>query len=344
MKSLHLSLIALGMISLFSTSAYALHPMSIPVLYMESNTIGHIYVKFSTFYHNQTINLGPMVIYDANLTNHVPLNLTDLSVIPNSTSITLDSNDAIVDYTVTAKNNLKGMYALPVDHFTDHSSVIWEDPLKKTIRGYSKADCGMIPLVIGLNDSQVKDGILDEFTFLNTSKNCPVPLVDRWYAGSQTIERMPGSYLVGVSLVHASMDKDVYFPGDTATVRGYLYTNDTQVTIELEKDHSVIVESKSVPVMQNGTFVSNFTIPTNYANTWSVMVSSKNAGNLTLFLNFNSSPLMQLKSGISTNEIQCSTGFQLVIKIENGSPACVKQETSKILVERGWAKAPPINS
>ncbi|MDE1841871.1 MAG: hypothetical protein KGI09_08325, partial [Thaumarchaeota archaeon] len=68
------------------------------------------------------------------------------------------------------------------------------------------------------------------------------------------------------------------------------------------------------------------------------MVFSKNAGNLTLFLNFNSSPLIQLKSGISTNEIQCSTGFQLVIKIEDGSPACVRPDTAYILIHRGWAK------
>ncbi|MDE1725535.1 MAG: hypothetical protein KGH76_06535, partial [Thaumarchaeota archaeon] len=290
---------------------------------MKSNTIGHIYVKFSTFHHNQTINLGPMVIYDANLTNHVPLNLTDLSVIPNRTSITLDSNDTIVDYTVTAKNNLKGMYALPVDHFTDRSSVIWEDPLKKIIRGYSKADCGMIPLVIGLNDSQVKDGILDEFTFLNTSKNCPVPLVDRWYTRSQTIERMPGTYVTGVKPIDASMDKDVYFPGDTATVRGYLYTNDTNVTIELEKDHSVIVESKNVPVMQNRTFVSSFTIPTNYANTWSVMVFSKNSGTITLYPNFDSSPLKQYKTGTAAKNVVCKQEYRLIFKSENGSPVCV---------------------
>jgi len=198
MKFLYLSLIALGIIFIFSTSAYAL---PFPVLYMKSNTIGHIYVEYSTGHHNQTIKLGPMDIYDANLTNHVPLNFTDLSVIPNSTSITLDSNSAIVDYTVTAKNNLNGVYALPVEHFTDRSSVVWDDPLKKTIRGYSKALCYMIPLSIGLNSSQVNQDTLDKFVFFNASENCPVPLVDRWYAGSQTIERMPGSYITGVKLI-----------------------------------------------------------------------------------------------------------------------------------------------
>lgn len=320
--------------------------MPIPVLYVKSNTIGHIYIEYSTSHALLSDYDGPMDVYDANLTNHVPLNLTDLSVIPNSTSITLDSNSTIVDYTVTAKNDLNGIYALPVEHFTDRSSVVWDDPLKKTIRGYSKADCNMIPLVIGLNSSQVNQDVLDKFFFLNASENCPVPLVDRWFAGIKTIERMPGSYITGVKLIpiSASMDKDVYFPGDTATVRGYLYTNDTNVTIGLEKDHSVIVESKNVPVMQNRTFVSSFIIPTNYANTWSVMVFSKNAGTITLYPDFDSLPLKQYKTGTAAKNVVCKQEYQLIFKSEDSSPACVKPNTAQLLIERGWGHLPQILS
>src|SRR2546427_5075686 len=49
------------------------------------------------------------------------------------------------------------------------------------------------------------------------------------------------------------------------------------------------------------------------------------------------SPLKQFQSGISANNIICKEGLQLIIKETDGSPACVKSETSKILVERGWA-------
>lgn len=337
MKFLCLLLIALSVIFISSTSAYAtICCGSIPELYMKSNTIGHIYVKFSPNYPNQTIKLGPMDIYDANLTNRVPLNLTDLSVIPNRTSFTLDSNDTVVDYTVTAKNNLTGIYALPVDHLTDRSSVVWEDPLKKTIRGYSKAICDMVPLVVGMNSSQVSQDTLNKFISFNGSKNCPVPLVDRWFS-TTTIERMPGSYITGVKPIDASTGKDVYFPGDTVIVHGHTYTNDTNVTMELEKDHSVIVESKIVPVMQNRTFVSSFTIPRNYANTWSVMVSANNTG-LTLGLNFDSSPLKQYKAGTDAKNVVCKQEYQLIFKSEDSSPVCVKSNTAQLLIERGWAK------
>jgi len=52
------------------------------------------------------------------------------------------------------------------------------------------------------------------------------------------------------------------------------------------------------------------------------------------------SPLKQFKSGISAANVKCSTDYVLIIKSEDGSPACVKQQTVQILVLRGWAKVP----
>lgn len=49
-------------------------------------------------------------------------------------------------------------------------------------------------------------------------------------------------------------------------------------------------------------------------------------------------PLVQFKSGIAANNVKCQQGLQLVIKAENGNPACVKPDTVTKLVEWGWAK------
>ncbi len=51
-------------------------------------------------------------------------------------------------------------------------------------------------------------------------------------------------------------------------------------------------------------------------------------------------PLEQFKSGIQTQDIQCETGFELILKSQDGSPACVKPQTAQILVERGWGHCP----
>lgn len=50
------------------------------------------------------------------------------------------------------------------------------------------------------------------------------------------------------------------------------------------------------------------------------------------------SPLKQFNSGIASNNITCNSGLQLIIKAEDGSPACVRPENAANLVERGWAK------
>lgn len=50
------------------------------------------------------------------------------------------------------------------------------------------------------------------------------------------------------------------------------------------------------------------------------------------------SPLEQFKSGITVTDVKCSTGYALTIKSEDGSPACVKPSTVRIMTERGWAK------
>jgi hypothetical protein len=49
-------------------------------------------------------------------------------------------------------------------------------------------------------------------------------------------------------------------------------------------------------------------------------------------------PLKQFKSGISAYDAKCSDGYILTIKSEDGTPACVKPTTVKILSQRGWSE------
>lgn len=52
-----------------------------------------------------------------------------------------------------------------------------------------------------------------------------------------------------------------------------------------------------------------------------------------------SSPLGQLNSGISVQNIHCEKKFTLVIKIHNAFPACVKPNSISRLVKQGWILA-----
>lgn len=48
------------------------------------------------------------------------------------------------------------------------------------------------------------------------------------------------------------------------------------------------------------------------------------------------SPLVQFRSDVPANMIQCPEGLELIMKKSNGMPACVKPTSVQILIERGW--------
>lgn len=52
------------------------------------------------------------------------------------------------------------------------------------------------------------------------------------------------------------------------------------------------------------------------------------------------SPLLQFKSGIEARDIVCKAGLQLMIKAEDGSPACVTSTGAQMLIARGWGHLP----
>lgn len=51
-------------------------------------------------------------------------------------------------------------------------------------------------------------------------------------------------------------------------------------------------------------------------------------------------PLKQSKNGISPDLVDCKPSLVLIIKNNDGSPACVKPETKAKLFERGWTTDP----
>lgn len=61
-----------------------------------------------------------------------------------------------------------------------------------------------------------------------------------------------------------------------------------------------------------------------------------------LYENPKPSPRIQFFCDPSTKNLQCNEGLELIFKISNNSPACVKPETKTKLIERGWAKPIPL--
>ena len=106
----------------------------------------------------------------------------------------------------------------------------------------------------------------------------------------------------------------------------------------------------------NNVFADNVTMGSNMSINTNVNASSIMNGNINMTNNENMtggttggttgetpkilSPLQQFKSGVAANSVQCNTGFTLIIKSEDGSPACVHSQSVQILTARGWGTTP----
>ena len=112
-------------------------PVSIQMPFMKTNSNGTITIQYIEYYpHNSTMDTK-FAIYDGRLQNPEPLALNDLTIQAEPESINLLENNTVT-YTVVAKNNIKGVYAI--------------SPIS--------ASCGKYPLVIGLNESEIMPSTL----------------------------------------------------------------------------------------------------------------------------------------------------------------------------------------
>jgi hypothetical protein len=151
-------------------------------------------------------------------------------------------------------------------------------------------------------------------------------------------------------IIHMTIEANskLYEKGDTITISGkednyflQKYGNDLTLSIDDTRtsDRWCCDDFKSSP---DGSFYFSFKMPDMFqsSDNYNVRVSPKNSTDEygTGFLYYLSLPypLEQFKSGISASDVKCSDNLVHIIKAEDNSPACVKPETSKILVERGW--------
>ena len=48
-------------------------------------------------------------------------------------------------------------------------------------------------------------------------------------------------------------------------------------------------------------------------------------------------PLKQIQDGADPSDVTCTEGLELIMKVSNGQPACIKPSSVEKLIERGWA-------
>lgn len=123
-----------------------------------------------------------------------------------------------------------------------------------------------------------------------------------------------------------------------AAVTSFLVCDTTIVMAQLNSTES------NQTMSQNATTLTMAQNSTNSSTIMSTKTNETLGVNETVAITKNKTvidpPLRQLKNGVSINDIKCIDGMQLILKKEDGSPACVKPEDATTLTERGWAQAP----
>src|SRR5690242_15469357 len=180
---------------------------------MKSNSIGQIYANY-TFHvlDNRTWNITPSL--HASLSDPNPIYSQDLSIVANPSSITANKSNVPVTYTITAKNDVKGVYALFLFF------------------------CGESPLVVGLNESQVNPATLNQF--FNARYMCPMMSASTpelnivGYSGiiSKTITTVPNN-TNNVEIQNIQVQPSIIKVGDTFTINATL-VNDSPNSISLQ--------------------------------------------------------------------------------------------------------------
>jgi len=161
-----------------------------------------------------------------------------------------------------------------------------------------------------------------------------------------------------VDTISVSTDKSSYYNGDSILISGKVsnFIPNEQVTVWITNLQGIAVAISHVETESSDNFSTNISSGGglwNSGNTYKVYAQYGSRSSIAStdivfepqnYTKVNVSPttlapLKQIKSGISVDNVQCSMDLVLVIKIEDGSPACVKSDTATKLSARGWSQS-----
>src|SRR2546427_923983 len=123
--------------------------ISDPVLFMKTNSTAEIFMKWNPYHLSSGTYNVTKEIYRTNSDDPNPIQSSDLTINSVLSTINLNTSSTIVTYTITAKNNIKGIYDIPL----------------RFCGGYSPL------LVIGLNESEVDPLIF--YNYFAALPTCP---------------------------------------------------------------------------------------------------------------------------------------------------------------------------
>ncbi|MGI0007395.1 MAG: hypothetical protein ACREAR_05295 [Nitrosotalea sp.] len=151
---------------------------------------------------------------------------------------------------------------------------------------------------------------------------------------------LASSMILPVGLSYAqTYGGEMQSPSDNQTMTNSTSTNSTMTmtTNSTSVNSTIAMHDNATMTMTTNSTSTNSTMGMPMTNTMTNMTASSPTPTTTP--SGPMPPLQQFKSGVSATSVTCQSGDSLVIKAEDGSPACVHSSTVQVLILRGWATA-----
>lgn len=153
---------------------------------------------------------------------------------------------------------------------------------------------------------------------------------------------------------------DVNTSSGQVVITGTVYASfSNPVVLKIQNPKGTLIAIDQLKPASDGTFSTTFgpsarlwSVPGNYTVT--VSSNTQELGKTVFYFNGTNSPfpslprgintmgrllpLEQFKRGTAASDVKCNDGLLLVIKAEDGTPACVKPDTAQKLMEKGWTR------
>lgn len=152
-----------------------------------------------------------------------------------------------------------------------------------------------------------------------------------------------------IAILQISTPKSNFTDGDIIPINGYALPNST-INIFLVNNYGNIQNSTQVMSNSTGYFNTSLGIPSHViGGAWTLFAINGDSNfAMQLMVNFHGSntppfhspgafpPLKQFKLGIKPTYVQCRSDLHLIIKSEDGSPACVTDSSMGKMTRQGW--------
>lgn len=202
------------------------------------------------------------------------------------------------------------------------------------------------PQTVWIDDRQITNHELKKMNGVTTlTVVLPESAQQVKVVGTDVIGKVDPKQHVLINQMFGVTDKKFYERYDTIVISGEI-KNPVQLyelSLDIVSPKGVTVYHKVIPLVDSTKFTESvFTTGVlREFGEYRIQITGSDAKSLFLPFEYGimpkefQSPLKQMRSGITADDVMCNEGLELLMKISNGKAVCLSDSTASILMQRG---------